>query len=65
MKIDFVDISRAFFQADAIREVYVELPYEDSEVGMCAKLKKSMYGRRHAAQKSGYAYTQFMQSTGF
>lgn len=29
MKIDSVDISRAFFQADAIRKVYVELPYED------------------------------------
>ena len=26
MKIDIIDISRACFQADAIREVYVELP---------------------------------------
>ena len=42
MKIDFIDISRAFFQADAIREVYVELPPEDAGQGMCAKLKKSM-----------------------
>ena len=31
MKIDFIDISRAFFQADAIREVYVELSAEDVE----------------------------------
>ena len=28
MKIDFIDISRAYFQADAIREVYVQLPEE-------------------------------------
>ena len=65
MKIDFIDISRAFFQADAIREVYVELPAEDAEEGMCAKLKKSMYGTRDAAQNWGYAYTQFMQDAGF
>ena len=26
IKIDFIDISRALFQADAIREVHVELP---------------------------------------
>jgi len=65
MKIDFIDISRAFFQADAIREVYVELPAEDAADGMCAKLKKSMYGTRDAAQNWGYAYTQFMCDTGF
>ena len=29
MKIDFIDISRAYFQADAIRNVYVQLPDED------------------------------------
>ena len=49
MKIDFVDISRAYFQADAIREVYVQLPDEDWEEGMCGKLLKSMYGTRDAA----------------
>ena len=65
MKIDFIDISRAFFQADAIREVYVELSQEDAEQGMCAKLKKSMYGTRDAAQNWGQAYTQFMCSVGF
>ena len=29
MTIDFIDISRANFQADAIRNVYVQLPDED------------------------------------
>ena len=65
MKIDFVDISRAFFQADAIREVYVELPDEDQSPGMCGKLLKSMYGTRDAAQNWGMAYTDFMESIGF
>ena len=65
MKIDFIDISRAFVQADAIREVYVELPGEDAGQGMCAKLKKSMYGTRDAAQNWGHAYTQFMSDVGF
>ena len=65
MKLDFIDISRSFFQAEAIRDVYVELPGEDSAVGMCGKLKKSMYGSRDAAQNWGYAHTQFMQPEGF
>ena len=50
VKIGFVGISRGFFQADAIRGVYVELPAEDAEPDMCAKLKQSMYGTRDAAQ---------------
>ena len=28
MKLDFIDTSRAYFQADVVREVYVELPLE-------------------------------------
>ena len=50
MKIEFIDIKRAYLQADAKRDVYVELPQEDEQVGMCAKLKKAMYGTRDAAQ---------------
>ena len=53
MKIDFIDISRAYFQADALRDVYVQLPDEDAEPGMCGKLVKSMYGTRDAAQNWG------------
>ena len=64
MTLDFIDISRAFFQAEPIREVYVELPAEDSAVGMCGKLEKSMYRTRDAAQNLGYACTQFMVDEG-
>ena len=49
MKIDFIDIRKAYFQAAAVRDVYVELPEEDYEEGMCGKLIKSMYGTRDAA----------------
>ena len=31
MKMDFIDVRRAYFHADAIRDVYIELPDEDSE----------------------------------
>ena len=65
MKIDFVGIRRAFSKAGAIGEVYVELPAEDAEPGVCAMMKKSMYGTRDAAQDWRQACTQFMCGTGF
>ena len=65
MKNDFVDISRSYFQADAIRDMYVQLPDEDWEERMCGKLMKSMYGTRDAAQNWSYAYSEFMKSVGF
>ena len=65
MKMDFIDIRRAYFHAAAIRDVYVELPAEDYEEGMCGKLEKSMYGTRDAAQNWEKAYNEFMESIGF
>ena len=50
MKFEFIDVRRAYLQAQARREVYVGLPEEDQEEGMCGKLVKSMYGTRDAAQ---------------
>ena len=43
-----IDISRAFFQAEAIRNVYAELLAEDAEQGARAMLNKSMQGTRDA-----------------
>ena len=63
-KIDFIDIKRAYFQAESIREVYVELPDEDGEIGMCGPLLQSMYGTRDAAQNWGETYTNFMGEIG-
>ena len=39
MCLDFIDISRAFFQADVTRKVYIKLPDGDYEKGMCGLLK--------------------------
>ena len=64
MKIDFIDISRAYFQAKAVRKVYVNLADEDSEEGMCSRLNQSMYGTRDAAQNWSMEYTRFMESIG-
>lgn len=45
----FIDIERAYFHAEALREIHVELLNEDKEEGMCGKLLNSMYGTRDAA----------------
>ena len=65
VKLDFIDISRAFFQAEAIRKVYVQLPTEDHEEGMCGRLGKSMYGTRDAAQNWSDTYVRFMEKIRF
>ena len=45
--------------------MYVRLPEEDEEPGMCGRLNKAMYGTRDAAQNWEYAYAEFMESIGF
>jgi hypothetical protein len=50
MKIDFIDVRRAYFHASVRRDVYIQLPEEDSQPGYCGKLMKAMYGTRDAAQ---------------
>ena len=49
MMLDFIDVRRAYVYAASKRTVYVDLPPEDHEDGMCGKLVKSMYGTRDAA----------------
>jgi len=49
----------------ARRDVFVELPEEDAEEGMCGWLVKSLYGTRDAAQNWEQEYTEFMTSIGF
>jgi hypothetical protein len=56
MKLEFIDIMRAYLQANVKREILVELPSEDKEVGMCAKLEKAMPGTRDVAQNLEITY---------
>jgi hypothetical protein len=65
MKLEFIDIRRAYFQANAVRDVFVELPEEDAEEGMCGMLIRAMYGTRDAAQNWEKAYSEFMMERGF
>ena len=35
IKLDFIDIRRAYYHAEARRNVYIRLPEGDQEEGMC------------------------------
>ena len=63
--IDYIDVSRAFCHAEALREVYVQLPDEDAEEGMCGLLGKYLYGTRDAAQNWPASYVGFMEECVF
>jgi hypothetical protein len=65
MKLDFIDVRRAYVHALARRAVYVKLPEEDNAPGMCGTLVKAMYGTRDAAQNWEYAYTEMLMELGF
>ena len=45
------DVSRAYFYAEAIRTMYIELPKEDPlyDPSMLGKLRLCLYGTRDAA----------------
>ena len=62
------DVSRAFFQAKACREVYVQLTDEDrllGEEGKCSRLNYFMYGTRDAAQNWAKEYANMLVDIGF
>ena len=65
MKIDFIDIRRAYFHAKARRQVFVSLPPEDDKEGMCGELWKSLYGTRDASQNWEEEYGSTMMNLGF
>jgi hypothetical protein len=65
LKLEFIDVRRAYFHSPARRKVYVKLPEEDAEEGMCGMLLKSMYGTRDAAQNWECSYVGAMIEMGF
>ena len=64
-KLMVPDVKKAYFYAPATRNVYVELPPERAQPGMCAKLHKSLYGTRDAALNWSQAYTEVLVRMGF
>ena len=65
LKLDFIDVRRAYFHAKSRRPVYVDLPAEDQSPGKCGRLNKSMYGTRDAAQNWEFEYAEFLIDSGF
>ena len=63
--MDCIDDRRAYFHAEARRQVFVELCEEDAVKGMCGELVKAMYGTRDAAQNWEATYVKFMNDIGF
>ena len=59
------DVKKAYLCAPAIRDVYVELPPERAQPGVCAKLHKSLYGTRDAALDWAQAYLEVLEGMGF
>lgn len=62
------DLSRAFFHAQAKRNVYVQLPDEDrkpDEEHMCGRLDFPMHGTRDAAQNWFDEYSRQLIHIGF
>ena len=60
-----MDVKRAYFYADAIRQVYVQLADEDASPGMCGRLNKAMYGTRDATSNWERHYREHLESIGF
>ncbi len=64
LRLDFIDVVRAYFHAKARRGVFVDLPEEGQRDGMRGRLKKAMYGARDAAQNWELEYSEMMVEAG-
>ena len=64
-KLMVLDVSRAHFHADSVREMYVKLPKEDETEGYVGRLRKTVYGTRDAAAQWEAFYSQKFLDAGF
>ena len=64
-KIQFLDIKNAYLHARATRDLYIELPEEDAEEGMCGKLNMCLYGTKDAAENWEMHYKAILELLGF
>ena len=68
LRIATIDVKRAYFNAPAGREIYIEIPVEDrmpGDEGKVARLRMSLYGTRDAAQNWMKCYTDVLTRIGF
>ena len=54
------DVKKAYFFAEAIRKIFIELPPEDYEQGKVCLLKTSLYSTKDAALNWTAAYTSVL-----
>ena len=59
------NVKKAYFYADATRAIYVDLPHERAQPGMCAKFNKLLYDTRDAALNWSRAYSAALAKLGF
>ena len=65
-KLLFIDISKAYLQADVLDpDIFVDLPPEMELPDSCARLRKALYGTREAAKCWEAEYTKCMTELGF
>merc|ERR1711884_189382 len=63
-----IDVSRAYFYAESIRPVFIQIPEEDrlpGDEGLVGRLNLSLYGTRDAAQNWSVEYTRTLRAAGF
>ena len=68
LRMYVADVSRAHFYAEAVREVYIELPKEDprsQDPDAVGRLSRTMYGTLDAAERWGLHYTAKLLEAGF
>ena len=66
--LQMVDVSRAHFYADAVRDVFIQLPPEDEasqDSQKCGKLLKTMYGTLDAAERWALHYGEVLKRAGY
>ena len=67
VKLMFIDIKKAHLYGEVPEgeHVYIELPGEAGQAGKCGKLKKWLYGMRHAASAWEKHYSDVLEGIGF
>ena len=68
LNLQLIDVSRAHFYAQAVRDVFIQLPDEDPDAAngdLVGKLDRTMYGTLDAAERWAEHYSQILVQAGF